>query len=61
MKPTTMSWVTSSNDKPYVTRNFFINEYFGKDYYPTSKEDSYGLRPIITINGKSKIDRISSS
>ena len=56
MKPTTMSWVTSSNDKPYVTRNFFINEYFGKDYYPTSKEDSYGLRPIITINGKSKIE-----
>ena len=56
LKPFTMTWVASSNDKYYVTRNFFTDEYFGKDYYPTEKTDNYGLRPLITINGKSKIE-----
>lgn len=55
LKPFTMSWVSSSSDKLYVTRNFFTNEYYGKDYYPAEKTDNYGLRPLITIKGKAKI------
>ena len=55
LKPSSMTWVSSSKDKLYVTRNYFVNEYYGQDYYPVEKNDNYGLRPLITIKGKSKI------
>lgn len=55
LKPETMTWVASENNKLHVTRNVFINEYYGKDYYPVEKTDNYGIRPLITIKGKSNI------
>ena len=57
MRPNTISWVANGKDKnnAYVTRNVFFYEEAGKTFLSYSKDDNYGVRPMMTIKGNSLI------
>lgn len=57
MKPTTISWVSSSFDDKtaYTTRNVFFGDVAGADFYLDQKTKNYGVRPVLTIKGDSLI------
>ena len=57
MKPTTISWTANMKDNKnaYVTRDFFFEEDAGKLYVSYDINRNYGVRPKLTISGKSLI------
>ena len=57
MRPNTMSWVANKKDskKAYLTRKIFFYDQYGKTYLTYSVNDSYGVRPMMTIKGSTLI------
>ena len=57
MKTWTMSWTanTGEGNKAYVNRMFFYGDEYGKNYLPVKKVNNYGVRPMLTIKGSTKI------
>lgn len=57
MRPATMSWVANNKDKKkaYLTRNVFFGNEREKTYLAYDVNNSYGVRPMITIKGSTLI------
>ena len=57
MKPTTISWTANSadNNNAYTTKDMFYGSDLEKAYVATSKDDNYGVRPMLLIKGDSNI------
>ncbi len=57
MKTRTMSWVADKKDSKnaYVTRDAFVNEYANYSYIPYSVDETYGVRPMLTLMKNSLI------